>query len=211
MQRKEAKTMRKATRRRHLYLGKVATGLIVLAIFGGGVSAVAFAAGNTAGNTGNSTIPIPSNKLKIIENSDPMFTDPPTAIKTPLPAQLSYQLDPIPAEILPPGTPIPISSEILTVTNAWLVSDGTTLTAVYAGVSGSNPSDGRFAIVRQNATTGIQTVSTVDVAGAGALTIVNPPLGTPVETSAQTGTLSFTSASGQSGTLNLSSDTASLS
>ena len=39
--------------------------------------------------------------------------------------------------------------------NAWLVSDGYTLVAVYAGSPGEDPSIGRFAIVRQNAIFGV--------------------------------------------------------
>jgi hypothetical protein len=121
----------------------------------------------------------------------------------------AVSLDRIPAHMLPSGTPVPIPPGVIHVTNDWLVSDGTTLVAVYAGSAGTNPTTGRFVIVRQNAQTGRQTVSVVNVPGADALSIVSPPTGAAVETSAQTGTLHFKAANGSTGTLHLRNDSTS--
>lgn len=117
-----------------------------------------------------------------------------------------HVLDRIPAHMLPQSAPVPISPEYLRVSNAWLVSDGTTLVAVYAGQSGTDTSAGRFVIVRQNTITGKQTVTTVNVPGAGKLSLVHPPAGTAVETSAQQDSLTFRDAHGGNGTLNLRSN-----
>jgi hypothetical protein len=44
---------------------------------------------------------------------------------------------PIPARMLGSGVPVPISPSVLRVRNGWLVSDGRTLVAVYAGAAGT--------------------------------------------------------------------------
>jgi hypothetical protein len=116
-------------------------------------------------------------------------------------------LDRIPAHMLPASTPIPISPEIIKVSNAWLLSDGVTLVAVYAGTAGNDPSMGRFVLVRQNTTTGRQTIDAVNVVDSGALSIVKAPTGAAVETSAQRAHLLFRSAHGISGALDLANDT----
>jgi hypothetical protein len=115
----------------------------------------------------------------------------------------AVRLDRIPAHMLPSGTPVPVPPGLIHVSNDWLVSDGITLVAVYAGTDGTNPTVGRLVIVRQNARTGQQTVSVVNVPGAHALSIVNPPTGAAVETSAQTGDLHFKAANGSNGALHL--------
>ena len=96
---------------------------------------------------------------------------------------------PIPARMLGSEVPVPISPSVLRVRNGWLVSDGRTLVAVYAGAAGYDPSVGRLVIVRQNLVAGRQTVRTLDAGPTGALTITAAPLGRAVETSAQTGSI----------------------
>jgi len=120
----------------------------------------------------------------------------------------AHALDRIPAHILQNGTPIPVSPEMIRVSNAWLDSDGVTLVAVYAGSAGTDPATGRFVIVRQNTQTGQQTLTIVNVPGARVLSIVKPPTGPGVETSAQRGKLPFQTAGGMRGMLNLSNNTA---
>ena len=115
--------------------------------------------------------------------------------------------DRIPAHILPPDTPIPVSPALVRVTNAWLVSDGRTLVAVYAGEAGNDPSIGRFVIIRQNLVVGFQTRDVVDVAAAGSLRITDAPTGAAVETSAQRGDLRFSSMMRTRGVLHLATDT----
>jgi hypothetical protein len=115
--------------------------------------------------------------------------------------------DRIPAHILPPDTPIPLSPALIRVTNGWLVSDGRTLVAVYAGEAGNDPIVGRFAIIRQNLVIGFQTRNIIDVGKIGAVRITEAPSGAEVETSAQRADLRFSSASGAQGILSLARDT----
>lgn len=113
---------------------------------------------------------------------------------------------PIPAQMLGADVPVPIAPAALGVRNGWLVSDGKTLVAVYAGAAGDNPSIGRIAIVRQNLVVGKQTIKVVDAGQTGALTIGAAPLGKAVETSAQTGTLRLRTARGRLLKLDLGSE-----
>ena len=114
--------------------------------------------------------------------------------------------DRIPAHMLGEDVPTPISPQVLEAGNAWLVSNGATLVAVYAGAAGNDRSNGRFVIVRQNLVTGSQTEDVVDVPGAGPLAIVDAPRGEGVEASAQHARLGFHSSSGRAGALDLATD-----
>ena len=115
--------------------------------------------------------------------------------------------DPIPAHMLSPATPIPVSPAVIRVQNGWLVSDGRMLVAVYAGEAGNDPSKGLFAIVRQNLVFGNQSVDVVPAGHTGAIKLTQVPLGAAVETSAQRADLSFVSAGGRQGVLHLATDT----
>lgn len=143
--------------------------------------------------------------------------DPPTCAEPGAPAVLDdlgtgtkhvpRPTDRIPPHLLPPGTPSPLHAAVITVKNAWLVSDGYTLVAVYAGYSGNDPSMGRFVMIRQNAIFGIQYESDIlTLRKAGALKLTRWPTGRSRETSAQHGELGFTSAHGIRGVLRLSTD-----
>lgn len=116
-------------------------------------------------------------------------------------------LRPIPARMLGPAVPVPIPPSLLRVRNGWLVSDGRTLVAVYAGAAGNEPSVGRLVIVRQDLGAGRQTVRTVDAGRTGALAIAAAPLGSSVETSAQTGTIRVRGAAGRAFQLDLGTAT----
>jgi len=109
------------------------------------------------------------------------------ASRTPVPPHPASR--PIPARMLGPDVPVPMSPALLRVRNAWLVSDGRTLVAVYAGSAGNEPSVGRLVIVHQDLVAGRQTVRTLDTRSTGALAIIAAPLGGSVETSAQTGSI----------------------
>jgi hypothetical protein len=111
--------------------------------------------------------------------------------------------DPIPAKMLGADVPVPISPELLSPTNAWVTSDGQTLTAVYAGADGNDSSTGRFVVIRQDLDAGAQTVDSVDTGKTGPISIVNAPLGPSVETSAQQAQLSFSSSKGWTGSIDL--------
>jgi hypothetical protein len=118
----------------------------------------------------------------------------------------SAKPDPIPAAMLSEDTPIPISPMVIQVTNAWLVSDGLTLVAVYAGSAGEDSKLGRFVIVRQDWRIGEQTQEVVDAGPGGSVKITSAPLGDAVVKSAQTGDLEFQANDGTVGVLHLSSD-----
>lgn len=114
----------------------------------------------------------------------------------------------IPPQILRKGAPPALPYAVLKVENAWLVSDGYTLVAVYAGSPGEHPSIGRFVIVRQNAIFGVQyePADIVNVGRVGAIKITRAPRGRSRETTAQWGRLAFVSADGTKGILELNRD-----
>jgi hypothetical protein len=114
---------------------------------------------------------------------------------------------PIPARMLGPDAPVPIAPSVLQVRNGWLVSDGSTLVAVYAGAAGDDPSAGRLVIVRQDLVAGQQTVRTLDAGPTGALAIAAAPLGSSVETSAQTGIIRIRTSAGRALFLDLATGT----
>jgi hypothetical protein len=118
-----------------------------------------------------------------------------------------WALRPIPARMLSPGVPVPVAPSVLHLRNGWLVSDGKTLLAVYAGAAGDDPSAGRLVIVRQDLVAGKQTVSTLDAGPTGALAITAAPLGSSVETSAQTGSILLQTAEGRPLRLDLGTGT----
>lgn len=89
--------------------------------------------------------------------------------------------------------------------NSWGTGDGRHSVIVDAGASTADPSDGIFIILRQHG--GRQSLDTITVPGTGAVWISSAPLGVSVETSAQTGDLSFDSDNGITGTLHLSDET----
>jgi hypothetical protein len=105
--------------------------------------------------------------------------------------------NPIPARMLGSDMPVPVSPSLLRVRNGWLVSDGRTLVAVYAGAAGDDPTVGRLVVIRQDLAAGRQTIRTVDAGATGALTIAAAPLGSSVETSAQTGSVRLQTAGGR--------------
>jgi hypothetical protein len=114
---------------------------------------------------------------------------------------------PIPGRMLGSDVPVPIPPSILRVRNGWLVSDGSALVAVYAGAAGDDPSAGRLVIVRQDLVAGTQTVRTLDAGPTGALAIAAAPLGSSVETSAQTGSILVQTSAGRALRLDLATGT----
>ena len=113
---------------------------------------------------------------------------------------------PISAQMLGRDTPVPISPSLLLARNGWLVSDGKTLVAVYAGAAGDDSSVGRVVIVRQHLVSGRQSVRVIGAGRTGALTIAAAPLGSSVETRAQTGSIRLRTAAGRDLTLDLGTD-----
>jgi hypothetical protein len=143
---------------------------------------------------------VPAAKVAPVEHAQP-GTAPESTVPAPVPATT---IAPIPAALVPGGSaPVPVSPALVRVRNSWLVSDGRTLVAVYAGAAGDDARNGRFVIVRQNLVAGTQSQRVLSLAGSGALTIVRAPLGTAVERSAQWGSLGFRVADGRTGTLDL--------
>jgi hypothetical protein len=96
------------------------------------------------------------------------------------------------------------SPSLLDYTNGWAATIGNQAIGVYAGSHASNHTDGLFVIVRTN--NDRQRTTQKLLHGSGAVTLLRP---SPVKSqaSAQGATLRFVTASGNTGTLNLSSDT----
>lgn len=173
----------------------VAATLVGLAAGMGGGFALADAVGGS--------IPSPAAKDSALARLASVATTDSSTERAPSPASAPQ---PIPAQILGADVPVPIAPAALRVRNGWLVSDGKTLVAVYAGAAGNDPSVGRVAVVRQNLVVGKQTIKVVDAGQTGALAIGAAPLGKAVETSAQSGTLRLRSARGRLLKLDLGSE-----
>ena len=124
--------------------------------------------------------------------------------------RIPYTGDGIPAHVLSPDVPPPLSPALIRNPTGWLVSDGRTLVAVYAGEAGNDPTRGLFAIIRQNLIFGFQTRDLVDTGNTGHLQITNAPKGAAVETTAQHGKIEFSSTSGTRGVLHLADDSVEL-
>lgn len=135
----------------------------------------------------------PPEKAAALERLDSVATTDSSAEPAPVPRS---EPQPIPGRMLDSSVPVPISPSILRARNGWLVSDGRTLVAVYAGAAGSDPEVGRVVIVRQDLVAGKQAIRIVDAGPTGALTIAAAPLGASVETSAQTGEILLRTAAG---------------
>jgi hypothetical protein len=148
-------------------------------------------------------VPVPREKSAALERLVSVATTDSSTQPAPAP---SSEPAPIPGQLLGSDVPVPISPAILREQNGWLVSDGSALVAVYAGAAGDDASVGRIVIVRQDLVAGTQSLRIVDAGPTGALTIAEAPLGSSVETSAQTGIVSLRSGNGQSLTLDLGSD-----
>ena len=97
----------------------------------------------------------------------------------------------------------------LVYTNAWVAGSGTQFIGVYAGSQMFNRQNGLFVILRQTRSAH-QRISRVVVHGTGAVTLLRPAVPAN-EAAALTATLRFVTASGSSGTLDLSDDSVSLS
>jgi hypothetical protein len=167
---------------------------VVLALGVGGGFAPADAAGG----------PVPAGKAAALQRlASVATTDSNTA-----PAQApAFEPQPIPGQMLGSDVPVPVGPAVLQVRNGWLVSDGETLVAVYAGAAGNDLSVGRVVIVRQELVAGAQTVRTLDSGATGALTIAAAPLGSSVEKSAQTGSIRLRAVDGRPLRLDLRTDT----
>jgi hypothetical protein len=174
----------------------VAASLTGLAVGAGGGLAVARAIGGG--------VPVPAEKAAALARLGSVgTTDSNTAPADP-PDRAPRS---IPARMLGSDVPVPVSPSVLRVRNGWLVSDGRTLFAVYAGAAGDDPSVGRLVVVRQDLAAGTQSVRTIDAGSTGALTITAAPLGSSVETSAQTGDLRVRTAGGRALRLDLGTGT----
>lgn len=145
-------------------------------------------------------VSVPNEKAAAL---DRLVASPTTDSNTEQVPAPDFQSRAIPAQMLGPDVPVPISPSVLRPQNGWLVSDGKTLVAVYTGTAGDEPSVGRVVIVRQDLVAGEQTLQTVDAGPSGALTIEDAPLGSSVETAAQTGTIGLRTPDGERFTLDL--------
>jgi hypothetical protein len=154
-----------------------------------------------AGVIGDASVP-PEKAAALVRLASVATTDSNTE-QAPAP---DFEPHSIPARMLGSDVPVPVAASVLRARNGWLVSDGRTLVAVYAGAAGDDAGIGRLVIVRQDLVAGKQTVSVVDAGPTGALMITAAPLGTAAETSAQRGSLGLRTAGGRSLRLDLSMD-----
>lgn len=181
---------------------------LVLALVVLGVLAALAGVAAALNGTGSTYIPqvgisVPDSKLAAVQHAIPDNPSPESTTEaTPPPVVL----DTIPAHMLPSDCPVPLPPSVIQVENDWLVSDGNTLVAVYAGADGQDATKGRVVIIRQDLQKGSQTQDILDVPGSGSLSIVDAPAGTSVETSAQTGSLQFRGNDGTTTTINLGND-----
>jgi len=173
---------------RLLSMKVVAAAVAGLAVGAGG----GFAVGAATGGSGEKAAALGRLVSMATTDSNTQPAPPPAA-----------EPQPIPGRMLGADAPVPIAPSILQVRNGWLVSNGKTLVAVYAGVAGNDSSVGRVVIVRQDLAAGEQTVRVVDGGRTGGLTITAAPLGGAVETSAQRGSLRLRAANGGFLTLDL--------
>lgn len=192
---------------RHSRKPKLWTALVVLGLAGAGSGLAVAGSSSVSAPRLGSAVTVPPDKAAAIADRTPSASTDATAAPAAMPA---FDPDPIPAGMLGPDVPVPISASLLTETNGWLVSNGYNLVAVYAGSAGNDSTQGRVVIVRQDLRAGKQTVQIVDAGPTGPLTIAaGNPRGTAVETSALTGALMLTTSRGATVTLNLSTNTVS--
>ena len=171
----------------------------VLALAGAGGAVALAVAGSLGGRFVQALrVSVPAAKVAPVEHAQP-GTAPESTVPAPVPATTVAA---IPAALMLGGS-APLSPALVRVRNGWLVSDGRTLVAVYAGAAGDDGRNGRLVIVRQNLVAGIQSQRVLSLTGTGALTIVRAPVGAAVERSAQWASLGFRSANGRTGTLDL--------
>jgi hypothetical protein len=137
--------------------------LSALAVLGLGVGLAVAAAGG-----------VPGEKSAALARIASVATTDSNTVPAPVPHFASH---PIPARLLGPDVPVPVSPLLLRANSGWLESDGKTLVAAYAGAAGSDPALGRVVIVRQDLVAGKQTVETVDAGPTGGLTIVSAQTG----------------------------------
>jgi sarcosine oxidase gamma subunit len=147
--------------------------------------------------------PVPTDKAPPLQRLVTVATTDASTAPSAAAPEPDSQPNPIPGQMLGSDAPVPVAPSLLQEKNGWLVSNGRTLVAVYAGAAGGDSSTGRVVIVRQNLVSGRQTVATLDAGPTGALTIATAPLGASVETTAQSGGIHLRAAGGRSFTLDL--------
>lgn len=174
--------------------------LVAVLLLAAGGLAAAEVAGVSISQLGVDT-PVPTDKAAALERLLTVATT--DASTAPSAAGPEPESQPIPAQMLASDAPVPVAPALLLVRNGWLVSNGKTLVAVYAGAAGGDSSTGRVVIVRQNLVSGRQTLATLDAGPTGALTIADAPTGASVETTAQTGGIRLRTARGRFFTLDL--------
>ena len=172
---------------------RLLTALGVLALGAGCGLAIAAVGGASIPELGIN-VPVPAEKATALERIASVGTT--DSSTTPAPAP-KVQPDAIPARMLGPDVPVPVAASLLRARNGWLVSNGKTLVAVYAGAAGDDPSVGRVVVVRQNLVAGKQAVRILDAGRTGALAITKAPSGRSVETSAQAGRIRLRGAGGR--------------
>lgn len=177
---------------RLLSIRVVAVALAGLAAGAGG----GFALGGGVGGS------VPASAAKVAALDRLMSVATTDSSTEPAPAPPSAPLA-IPGQMLASDAPVPIPPAVLRPRNGWLVSDGMTLVAVYAGTAGDDSKVGRIVIVPQNLAAGQQRLRVLDARSTGGLTITAAPIGRAAERSVRTGNLRLRTNSGGLLTLDL--------
>ena len=178
-------------------------------------ASLAAAAVIAAALTGCGSVHAGQPAVAVPTSATPSDTMPVTSKPIPTPSRSSGSPSPIDVNTSGPGPQFPAAiasgtaAQPLTgqveLRNEWGTADGTSLVEVDAGASNADPSNGIFAILRNDK--GNQSLKFVTVPGAGAVWTTQAPLGASAETSGQTADLGFNSENGETGILHLSDDT----
>jgi hypothetical protein len=174
-------------------------------VTGGGAAALAAGPG-PARFIPSLGISVPQAKYQVLQHTIPGFGHP--AARQPVrPGHFRARpIAGIPATLFGGHVQTPFSPVLLTLSGGWMTSNGTRLTAVYAGVNPADAAQGRVIVFRQDILTGTQNEVVLSTTGTGALSIARAPAGWRVETSGQRGRIVLRTAHGGTVTLRLADD-----
>jgi hypothetical protein len=178
-------------------ISTVAIMLIALIAFGIGGAAASNPPGDSLVYSANLDMWLPQEKIDAIEAAEAVGL--PVPPETPADTEYTNSPEAVATGIHPVGPDWfpPFGPEVLSPTNLWVTQDANRIEAVYAGARGDELQTGLLVVFKQFYTSGDEdSAFKLAPQGTGALTI----------TSVNGSTLSFSSASGQTGTLDLTTE-----
>src|SRR5579871_441295 len=117
--------------------GKLLTAVVILGLVGALTGLAAASPSLVSSPQLGSNVNVPASKAAKLAHRMPSAASDATRVGGSSAVPTAFVPDAIPAEILGANVPVPIPASVINVTNGWLVSDGYTLVAVYAGVPGT--------------------------------------------------------------------------